>query len=156
MFLFIKIFISIILIFLWFRECRKEPISSFGNYFFILFIFTLIYDIFALNHKMITLTEKPFNLIHLILDRNILLPMSLFFIQRIYQSALKKFLFSMVWIAMFYILENINEQFHIVKLKNWTLFKWGYIGGIIIILSLIMSVSLQKLARSRMNNAPSN
>jgi hypothetical protein len=156
MFLFIKLILCILLITLWLRECKKDPIPSFGNYFFILFVFTLIYDIFALNYEMITLKEKPINLFHLIIDRNILLPMSLFFFQRIYKSILRKILFSVVWITMFYFTEKLNEQFQIVNLKGLTLIKCGYIGGIIVTLSLIMSLSLDKLARSRINNAPSN
>lgn len=156
LYLFIKIIIGIILISLWLRECKKDPVLSLGGYFFILFIITLIYDIFALNHKMITLTENQFSLIHLIIDRNILLPMSLFFLQRIYHHFFVKIFFSMVWILIFFSLENLNEQLHIVKLDHWTLIKWGYIGGMIVLLNLIMSYSLDKLTRSRINNAPTN
>jgi hypothetical protein len=105
---------------------------------------------------MITLTDKQFSHIHLIIDRHIFLPLSLFFLQRIHHHFIGKFFFSMVWILLFFTLENLNQEFHIVKLEHWTLIKWGYIGGMIVLLNLIMSFSLDKLARSRINNAPAN
>jgi hypothetical protein len=155
-FLIIKIIICMILIMLWLRDCRDNPVQTLGNFFFILLIFTLIFDIFALNYKMITLKEKPINIFHLFINRNILLPLSLFLLQRISQHFSKKILFSIVWIIMFYFFIKLNEQFEIVKLKDWTLLNCGYMGGIIITLSLIFSYAFDKLAMSRVNNAPSN
>ncbi|MEH7440162.1 hypothetical protein V7182_22195, partial [Neobacillus drentensis] len=82
--------------------------------------------------------------------------LSLFLFQKIPQHFFKKILFSLVWIIMFYFFIKLNEQFQIVKLKDWTLLNCSYIGGSIITLSLIMSYAFDKLARSRVNNAPSN
>lgn len=155
-FLMIKIIICIILIMLWLRECKKDPVQTLGNFFFILFIFTLTFDVFALNYKMITLKEKPINIYHLFINRNIFLPLTLFLFQRISQRLFKKIFYSIGWVFMFYFFIKLNEQFHIVKLKDWTLLNCGYIGGIIVTLSLLMSYALNKLARSSVNNATSN
>jgi hypothetical protein len=155
-FLMIKIIICIFLIMLWLRECKKDPVQTLGNFFFILFIFTLIFDVFALNNKMITLKEKPINIYHLFINRTIFLPLSLFLFQRISPHFFKKIFFSIVWIIMLYFFIKLNEQFQVVKLKEWTLLNCSYMGAIIITLSLMMSYAFDKLARSRVNNAPTN
>ncbi|MDR6123596.1 hypothetical protein QFZ87_003193 [Bacillus sp. SLBN-46] len=156
MFLFIKILICTILMLFWLRTCKKNLIQSLGHFFFILFIVTLFYDIFALNQKIITIIEKQGGLIHLIIDRTLLLPLSLFFLQNIYRQFFLRFVLSIGWIILYFYLETINEKFNIVKLTNWTPYKSGYIGGYIIILTLIMSYAFDKLSRSSINNAPSN
>ena len=154
MFLFIKILICTVLMILWLRACKKDLIQTLGNFFFILFIVTLFYDIFALNQKIITFTDSSGNLIHKIIDRSFLLPLSLFFSQKIYRAFFLKMLLSIGWIFLCYYLETLNEQFNIVKLNNWTLYKSAYMGSPIIVLSLIMSYTFDKLTRSSINNAP--
>ncbi|HYK74292.1 MAG TPA: hypothetical protein VEV44_14445 [Pseudoneobacillus sp.] len=155
MYLFLKIIICVTFIFLWLRACRKDIVQSLGHYFFILFITILIYDVFALNHEWITINENKYSLIHLIMDRIILVPFSLFFLQRINRHLYIKFSLSLLWICLFSSFETINEMFHIVVIRNMTFLKWGYMGGTVAILSLIFAYWLKELGRSRFNNAPS-
>ena len=145
MYLFLKIVIGIIFLFLFIRECRNNLFLTLGNFFFILFMVTLFFDIFGLNQEIIIINKKKLNLIHLITDRQISLPFLLFFLQKFHHRFFIKTLLSIVWIFVFYFLEIFNEYFHIEKLDNWTIFKAGYIGGYIIILSLIFSFLFKKL-----------
>lgn len=154
MFLLIKCLICIILLFYWLKACKMDLIQTLGNFFFILFIVTLFYDIFALNQKLLTLTNQQGNLFHLILDRTFLLPLSLFFLLNIFGPFFLKVLVSISWIFFCYYLEILNNQFHIVNLNNWTLNKAAFMGSFIIVLSLIMSYALKMLTRSSLNHAP--
>lgn len=156
MYLSIKLIISVIFIVLWLRACRNDLVPSLGNSFLILFLVTLIDDIFALNQKMIALNEHPFSFIHITMDRIIILPLSLFILQSMSKHLLINFLLSVGWIFIFKMLETLNERAQIVELANWTPLKWGYIGGIVIGISLLFAYFFKKLIRSTVNNAPSN
>lgn len=155
MYLFLKIIICVAFIFLWLRACRKDIVQSLGHYFFILFITNLLYDVLALNHGWITIKENKYSLIHLIMDRIILLPFSLFFLQGISRNLSIKFSLSLLWILLFSRFETLNEMFHIVELKNMTFLKWSYMGGSITLLSLAFAYFLNELGRSRIHNAHS-
>lgn len=155
MFPLIKILICMILLIYWVRACKKEPIQTLGNFFFILFIVTLSYDIFALNQQLLTLTNRQGNLFHLIIDRTFLLPLSLFFLLHIFRRFFLKIILSIGWIFVCYYLEVLNNQFHIVKLHNWTFSRSAFMGSCIIVLSLFMIYAFEKLTRSSINHAPS-
>lgn len=151
MYFLMKSIFSVICVAFIIGEFRKNFISSSGQYFIILFLAILSYDIFALNYQLVTIKGNAINSMHIFMDRIIILPVSLFFLQNLKGSYYKKIGLSMGWIFLLLLIEVFNEKNGITKMEVSKPFLWCMFGLSIITLSFLFNYFFQKLMRREIN-----